>query len=721
MKPINFHLASSRLFLFFIVNIVVQSGSFALAEQAAQQESLDDNATSEASVAAEEEASPTEITITADPFNHSLLEHSSPASVLGKDEVLRRAEATIGETIGSEPGVSSSYFGPGASRPVIRGNAGDRIRVLKNGIGTLDVSNTSEDHAVSSNPLAAESIEILRGPETLLFGSSAIGGVVNITDNSIPEREIGAPLTGSADFRTGVADDELSGAVKLEGQAKKFNWHLDYFHQDTEDIEIPGLAESAALREQEAAEGEMHEEEESSGKLRNSATRSQGFTAGGSYVWEKGFFGISVSGNESKYGVPGHIEGEEHSPGEEAEEEEEEADVAIDLQQLRVDLRGRVDELSNAFKTGKFKLGLATYEHTEFEGSEVGTKFENDGLEGRLELTHNPILSMEGVLGFQTQASKFSAVGDESFLPATDTISPALFLFEELPLNDFWKLQAGTRYEFVNYKAEGFSSDEFHPLGFSTGVVWNPTGRNDYTVGLSFAFTQRSPSVSELYADGAHVARQIFEVGNPDLSVEQSYGLDWTMKKNRGLLTGAVNLFVQNYDDYINLSATGSDQDGLPAFNYESIRALFWGFETEATLHLHEALELWAHDLDLGVQVDFVRAKNESTDSDLPRIPPFRSIVGLDYRYKFLFGARVEGVFVAEQDKIADSELPTDSYQMLNADLNYNYSFDRGYELTFYVRGTNLTDEEARIHSSFLKDLAPLRGRSVLFGLRGSF
>ena len=704
--------------LFFISQILGFGSSSAFAEESAEQKTENEDVAGEVNFTEEEKRSLTEITITADPFNHSLLEHSSPATVLSGDEVMKKAEPTIGETIGKEPGVSSSYFGPGSSRPIIRGNAGDRVRVLKNGIGTLDVSNTSEDHAVSSNPLAAESIEILRGPETLLFGSSAIGGVVNITDNSIPEEEVGAPLTGVLDYRQGTADDELSGAVKLEGQAEKFNWHADYFHQDTDDIDIPGFAESAALREQEAAEGEGHEEEISNGKLLNSATRSQGFTLGGSYIWEKGFFGVSVTGNESNYGVPGHVEEEEHSVDEDVEEE---AGVKIDMEQARVDVRGRVDEVSKDIETAKFKLGFATYQHEELEGGAVGSKFENDALEGRIELIHAPVSSFEGVLGFQVQASDFSAVGEESFLPPTDTFSPALFLFEELPLNDFWKLQAGARYDFVSYRAEGFSNDEFNPLGLSTGAVWSPTGGNDYTLGLSFAYTQRSPSVSELYADGAHVARQIFEVGDPDLSVEQSYGFDFTMKKNSGLITAVVNLFVQDYDEYINLSATGEEEDGLPVFDYESIRALFWGFETEATLHLHEALELWVHDLDFDVQVDFVRAKNQSKSSDLPRIPPLRTIVGFDYAYKFLFGARVEGVFVAEQDDTADFELPTDSYQLLNADLNFNLPVCGDSELTFYVRGSNLTDEEARVHSSFLKDQAPLRGRSILFGVRGSF
>lgn len=758
------------------------------------------------SVRQEEIESLSAIRITADPFTPSLAEYASPATVVEKKDILRQGETTIGETLRNQPGVSSTYFGPGASRPVIRGNAGERVRVLKNGVGSFDVSNTSEDHAISSNPLTAESVEILRGPETLLFGTSAIGGVVNVTDNSLPETEIGSPVTGALDYRQGTADDELSGAIKLEGQVNKFNWHLDYFHQDTNDIDIPGLAESEALRAQEEAEGEDHEETISDGKLLSSATRSQGFTAGGSYIWKKGFIGISVKGWKSNYGVPGHAhpegEGHGHSHGHDDEEDEhhdddehhdegehedehheehedehhdddehhgehsreelhehdedehhedeivfadedhdhedehedehdheeedghgddEEAGVAINAKQLRVDVRGQIRDVSSAIESIRFRLGASTYEHEEVEGDFVGTKFDKDAGEGRIELSHTPLGSLEGVLGFQIQASDFSAIGEEAFLPEVSTLSPSVFVFEELPISETFKLQAGARYDYVNHDAEGFSTGEFHPIGFSTGFVYDPTGTADYTLGLSAAYTQRAPAATELYANGAHVARQIFEVGDESLEEERSYGLDLTAKKNTGLLTGEVNLFIQDYDDYVNLAATGEESEGLPVFRYDAVDALFWGFEVQGTLHLHEALGLWAHDLDLLGQVDYVRARNTSDSEDLPRIPPLRTIVGFEYGYKDFFTADVEGVFAAKQNETPDFELPTDAYQLLNAGVRFNLPVAESKELSVYVRGSNLTDEEARVHSSFLKDLAPLRGRSLLFGVRGVF
>ncbi len=521
------------------------------------------------------------------------------------------------------------------------------------------------------------------------------------------------------DYRQGTADDEISGAIKLEGQAGKFNWHVDGYQQDTNDIDIPGSAESAALEALEEEEGEEHEQE-ADGKLQESATRSRGTTVGGSYVWQDGFIGTSVTAYGSKYGIPGHAHEEEEHEHEEEQEHGEEA-VAIDLEQWRVDVRGEVRNVSESIEKARFKFGYSNYDHKELEGDEVGTRFENNAGEGRVEVVHVPVLGFQGVIGTQLNASEFEAIGEEALVPGIDRFSPAVFLFEELPFDDFWKLQLGGRYEHVNLDAEGFSSEDFNPFSLSTGVVWDPIGSDDYIVGLSFAVSERAPSGIELYADGPHIARQIFEVGDSSLDNEHSYGFDLTFRKNTGLVTGAASFFFQEYDDYINLTGNGGEEDGLPVFMYEDIRARFWGFEVESTVHLHEVLNLWAHDLDFDVQVDMTRGKNRTASDDLSRIPPVRTLVRLRYDWKNTIGAQVEGIFVEEQNKTSNFELPTDSYQLLNASTHYNAQINNDYGLTFYVRGTNLTDEEARIHSSFIKDLAPLRGRSLLFGVRGEF
>lgn len=706
------------------------------------------------------------VTISANPLNPSLLEYGKPLSVMGEEEIQSRMEPTLGETVRLEPGVRSSFFGQGASRPVIRGFAGERVRVLKNGVTTGDVSDISEDHVVVADPMQAEQIEILRGPETLLYGSGAIGGAVNVTDDSIPETPLGKPFEGNVLGQLGdSADNERTLGVKFRGEQGHFNWFASGFVRETDDYEIPGFAESSRFREMEEMEhdhrhevehvGEMHEddhdldhehehehedehghegEEEVRGKLENSDTETWGATAGGSYVWDKGFFGLSVSGFGSDYGVPGHVhaEGEEHGHGEEEEhgEEEhedehhhelgEEEDVRIEAEQLRVDMRGRVDDVSEAIESIKFRVGLADYEHDEIEGGSIGTTYERDTVDARVEFLHAPISGLSGAVGFQLLYDDFSALGDEAFLMPVETWTPALFLFEEAEVSDSLDFRFGGRVEAVSHDPEGQSSEDFVPFSVSAGPVWDPTGEGDYSVGLTFAYTERAPNAVELFSEGAHLARQIFEIGNSDLDKEASWGVDLSVRKNDGVVTGAFTPFYQGFSNYINLAGTGAEDEGLPVFAYEEIDAYFWGFEFESALHLEELFDMGPHAVSLEYQADYVRARNEDVSGNIPRIPPLRNIVRARYNFRDAFEALIEGVFVEEQDDLAEFEIPTDSYTLLNTEASVKLPFLKEKDLRLFARGTNLTDDEARVHSSFLKDLAPLRGRAFLFGLRAN-
>jgi iron complex outermembrane receptor protein len=685
------------------------------------------------------------ITVSANPLNPSLLEYGKPISVVGEEEIESRMEATLGETIRLEPGVRSSFFGQGASRPVIRGFAGDRVRVLKNGVSTGDVSDISEDHVVVADPMQATQIEILRGPETLLYGSGAIGGAVNVTDDSIPEYSIGKPFEGKVLGQAGdSADNEKTLGAKLQGEAGNINWHLSGFVRETDDYEIPGFAESSGLRELEEAEHgheeEFHEEgehdedhhddehdhdgeEESRGKLANSDTETWGATVGGSYVWDNGFFGVSVGGFESDYGVPGHVHAEEEHGEEDHEHEddfgeEEDEDVRIEAEQLRLDMRGRVDAVSESIESVKFRVGLADYEHDEIEGGSISTTYERDTVDTRVEFLHAPIAGFKGAAGLQLLYDDFSAVGEEAFLMPVETWSPAVFLFEEVGLSESYSFRFGGRVEAVNHDPQGRSSEDFVPFSVSAGPLWNPGGTGEYSVGLTFAYTERAPNTVELFADGEHLARQIVEIGNSDLDKEASWGADLVVRKNRGLVTGAFTPFYQGFSNYINLSGTGAEEEGLPVFAYEEIDAYFWGFELESALHFDELVDLGEQAISLEYQVDYVRARNEDADSNIPRVPPLRNIVRARYNYDELFEALVEGVFVEEQDDVAEFELATESYVLLNTEANVRLPFMDGSDLRLFARGTNLADDEARVHSSFLKDLAPLRGRAFLFGVR---
>jgi iron complex outermembrane receptor protein len=700
----------------------------------------------------------TSILITANPQQPSILEYSKPASVMTREQLITRGETTLGEALQLQPGMSSTYFGPGASRPVIRGFAGERIRVLRNGIGTLDVSNSSEDHQVTVNPLNADTIEVLRGPETLLYGSSAIGGVVNMTDTTIAERSIGEDLVGSVLLRGESVDNELTGALRLDGSVGGFNWHFSGLNQNTDDVSIPGFAESRRQREQESlmhGEGEDHhdhehgsdghesEEEYARGTLPNSSTNNGTYTAGGSYVWQQGFFGASFTQYNSRYGIPGHQHGEvhddhDHESHDDAEmgerisrddvhesdehlHDERESLPVVDLDQWRIDTRGALYNVTENIDQLRFRFGGSRYDHKELEGATAGTLFSNDAVEARMEAVHSFAGGFRGVLGSQLESSHFDAVGDEAFVPGFNKIAPGVFLYEQYAISSELDYLVGARYEFNRVDPRRGDARSFEPLSASTGVSWKLDSEQQYVAGLNVAFTERAPSPFELYADGIHAARQIYESGDSQLGKERAVGVDLTLKRNTGIITGSVNGFIQQYSDYINLAPTSRDVDGFQVFQYDDVRARISGFETEATFHAHDLYDLGAHHIDLTSQFDYVHARDLTNNDYLPRIPPFRAIVRAAYDYKEVFFAMLEGVAAVAQSNTAPGELASDAYQLLNASFSIRSPLPKKRVINYFIRGLNLTNEEARLHASFIKDLAPLPGRSVLAGVEIQF
>lgn len=677
-----------------------------------------------------EDSKVTEILVTGALSPIGLERLGKPVSIVTHEELQERSEPTVGELLSSEPGVSSSYFGPGASRPVIRGQSKQRVRVLENGLESGDVSDVSDDHAVAADPISLQRIDVLRGPSTLLYGSSAIGGVVNMIDESIAEESVGVPLTGEVDLRKGdSADSETTGAAALNGELGSFNWHFSGFSRDTDDIEIPGFAESERFREAEEsehdAEHEHEEEEEVRGKLENSDSRAHGFKLGGSQVWNDGFFGVAVRTLDSKYGIPGghhHDEEEEDlgNPEEHHDEhsgEEEEALPRIDLEQFRLESRGEVRLEQGFFDKVRFGGAYSNYEHSELEGDQVATKFEKDAFDGRLELTHRHEDGFEGGAGFQLRYDDFKATGEEAFLPPSKTFAPAFFAVEDYKISENLVWQLGGRYEFTEVDAGATGSEQFNMVSASTGFVRNFDSEGVYTSGLTFSYNERAPTSTELFADGAHLATQTFEVGDPNLDKEKSAGVELVFRKNSGPVTGQTSFFFQQYSDYINLAPSGEEDDELPIYLYEMDRARFWGFESEAEY------QLFADDtqgLHLYGQIDYVRGDNLSSNDSLPRITPLRGKVGIKYQLEQT-SAYIENLFVAKQDRTADFELPTDDYSLLNAGVAYQLPIDDKNTYELYARGTNLTDEEARVHTSFLKDVAPLRGRAFFAGIKVSF
>ena len=653
------------------------------------------------------------VTATAEPRRQ--LDVAQPTSVLSGEELATRSGTTLGETLSEQPGVSSTYFGPGAGRPIIRGFGGDRIRVLESGLGSADASSTSPDHAVSSDPMAAERIEVIRGPATLLYGSSAVGGVVNVMNERIPPYVPEESLTGNLHLRGGSAADERSGSLELEGAwGERLAWHADYLARDTHDFEIPGFAEVDRLREEEH-EGE--DEETDRGIIENSSQETESGSFGLSWVADQGFLGISVSGMDTNYGVPGHAHGheaegepEEGDGEEDGHEEEEEAPVRIDLQQRRVDLAGELLRDTGPFRGMKLRLGAADYQHLELEGAAVGTVFENEALEGRLELVQRPFGRLSGTIGLQGSTSDFSASGEEAFVPPSSTDLLALFAYEEVDLAPF-RLQFGGRWETQDVSVETDLPDRsFDAVSVSAGGIWPVDAHQD--LALTLSRSERIPTANELYANGPHAATRAFEVGDVDLGKEVALGVDLSLRRHEGRVSGTLTGFFNRFDDYVFERFTGEEEDGLPVIQFTQRDAEFWGAEAQALVDLYRSE---ASHLVLELRGDLVRAELRETGEPLPRIPPLRLGAGLDYHRGpwRLFG---EARWSDEQDRLAENETPTDSHTLVNAAASYRFLLGDTV-LDVFLRGRNLTDEEARLHTSFLKDQVPLPGRDVSLGV----
>ncbi|MBX3741940.1 MAG: TonB-dependent receptor [Akkermansiaceae bacterium] len=646
-----------------------------------------------------------EITVSASRLGESASDLAQPVTVLEGRELLLNLEATLGETLSKQPGVRSTYFGPASSRPVIRGLDGDRIRVLQNGLNTIDASATSFDHAVSFDPVSVSKIEVVRGPATVLFGPNALGGVVNVTDNRIPSERIGEWVRGSVGTRASSADNGIASDFELEGGVGGFAWHLEGYKRNIEELEIPGYARSKRLRDANPGAPENDERR----TLENSWFNTEGFSAGASYIWDGGYFGLAYSGFDTDYGSP------------------VEKDVSIDMRQRRWDFHGAFHEPFQGVKEVKYRFATSNYEHTEFDGPAPGTSFTNDGYDGRVELSHEKWGPLQGTFGYQIQRSDFEAVGAEKFLPHVLTQSHSAFIFEEMELSARWRLEGGLRYDHASAKASedvAFGPDRernFDSLSGSVGIVFTPN--DDYKVALSSSWTERAPTYQELYAGGPHVATGAFEVGDDGLGTEKSLGFDLSFRKVTGSVTGAVTVFYNRFNDYIGLFPTGGvSLGGLPIYAYQGTDAEFFGAEVETTFHLLGPVvagEVAEDHLNVELSADYVQANDRKTGDPLPRISPFHASAALDYK-KGAFGARLESVFSAHQAETADNELPTDSYVMFNAALSYTIT-SGPVTTDLYIKGVNLTDEEAREHTSFLKDSVPLNGRGVVAGVKVNF
>lgn len=642
-----------------------------------------------------------EVEVVGVPINRRASELAQAVSVLESETLDRIRSTNLGETLAGQLGVNSSYFGTGASRPIIRGLAGARVRTLEDGIDSLDVSTLSADHAVSIDPLIAEQIEIFRGPTTLLYGSGAVGGVVNTITRRIPEDAPEDGLEGAAELRGDSAAAERSIALRLDGGRDRVAWHFDALRRDTGDYDIPGRAEH---------DPSSADSTEPAGVLENSDLEIESASFGASWLQDNGFVGAAISSYATVYGVPGH----HHHDEEEEDGAEHEAPVRIDLKQTRFDLKGERLMLGGPFDAVSFRLGVNDYEHVELEGEAVGTRFTNDAYEARVELIHSPIGRWHGALGVQLGEREFAAVGDEAFVPPVDTATYGVFLLERLDLPR-WQLEFGGRVENQRHRPSGGagkSEDSASSLSFA---ALRELGRG-YALALNVAHAERLPVAEELYANGPHLASRTYEVGDVALRGETSRHLDVGIRKTEGALTWGATAFVTSYRDFIYLRHSGALDPlyGLPIYSYVQQDADLFGYELEL---FTPVADVGGGEVDLRLFADYVEGELD-TGEHLPRLPPLRYGARLQYHDDRL-AAGLEATRYDRQTKVAPFEEPTAGYTMVNADLQWRFEAAGGLEL--FLRGANLLDEEARKHTSLVKDIAPLPGRNYTLGLRGRF
>lgn len=711
------------------------------------------------------------LVITATPLNRSVLESATPVSIIAGEDLKQRIAPTLGETLKNVPGVHSTYFGPVSSSPIIRGLDGPRIKVVQNGLDVSDASRVGPDHVVSTETSNAEQIEVLRGPATLLYGSGAIGGVVNVVDNRLP-KEQREETEGQVSYLHDTVSDEDTFSINLDGGSGNFAWHLDAFDRTTENYEIPGPAEA----DDHGDEDDGHEDEDT-GELENSFIDANGFTAGFGWIEDDFRAAFSFGKLKSEYGIPGHGHGEEEGHEDEHDEEEEghedehgEEELFGQLDQDRYQAMVDWLNLDGFLSEVHIHAAYTDYTHAEIEEGEVGTRFDNESTELRVWSKHKTLNGWDGVIGINYVDTDFSALGEEAFSPATQSDMIALFILEEKRYGKFlWQL--GGRIESTEitpdnsffeededeHEEEGeehvpiaFDSQSYTALSVSAGTVWQLSDNS--SLALNYAHSERAPTSAEIFSNGPHIGTSTFEIGAgfnvvaegdgfevvqsaDKVEKEVSNNIDLTYRVSGEHLEASFSLFYNQIDDYLFQQNTGffaedghgheeeeghdeeeeghgDEEEGeLPVFAFRQQDADIYGFEAELDWHISENLRLDTY-------ADFTRAELENGDN-VPRIPPLR--IGVELHWEAdNWHAELGSTYYAEQDRITEFETVTDSYTLVNAAFNYYLDVD-GREIVFFVKGNNLTDKLARVHSSFLKDDAPLPGRSFVVGTRVNF
>lgn len=647
-----------------------------------------------------------EVVVTANPLNRNSLEMTQAVSVLAGEALESAKGGNIGETLSEQVGIHNAGFGAAAGRPVIRGLGGKRVRSLESGVGSMDLGDLSPDHAVTIEPLLADRIEVIRGPATLLYGGGAIGGVVNVIDGRIPEHRMN-DFSAALELRGSSVDSGKAGTVRMDMPVGDFAVHVDGFRRNHHDYQLP---EGAV---------ELHTGEELEEVLHNSSSETRGGAAG--FSWQKNdlLAGFAISEYQSLYGVPGHAHGEDHGEehdeehkDEHGEEHEEEA-VRIDMKAKRIQSLLRYESKS-LLQQLEWRFASVDYQHREIEDDKVSTFFESEDFDSRLVMNLAPVMGWSSVAGWQMTSKDLQVTGEEAFIPDNKTTQNGLFMLLEKPIANL-RLEAGFRFDRQKTEAVGMPTHESDHSSISFG--WSHKLADGWRWRGQFSRAGRMPGVQELFANGPHVAMQIYEIGNSGLANETSsnmdLGLDWHGKKTEFHL----DLFKNRIDHYISLAATGDEEEGFPVYEWQARDADFQGME----LTLDYELSAKDHPLGamtLGFDADRIEATYRDS-GNVPRIPPMRAGVRVNWeKDRWFANMALKRYFT--QDHTADFEEPTPAFTMLNASASYIMPL-AAYEMEWFFKGKNLLDADARNHSSVVKDFVPMPGRGFELGLRMFF
>lgn len=671
-----------------------------------------------------------EIVVTAPYFER--LDLLAGTSALSGEELAQQSRGQIGDTLLSLPGVSATSFTPGSSRPVLRGFQGNRVAVLTDGIGNIDASNTSADHAVTIESLSTERIEVLRGPAVLLFGGQAVGGAVNAIDKRIPRDVPKEAVHVDALAGYGSAADEWSGGASVDVPVTdRLVIHADGSYRKSDDLRIAGYQLSPALRDEvfdladeEEAEGELEEAEElreaaeNRGRVPNSAVETWTAGVGTAFIDDGGNLGVSFSIYDTKYGIParpgvGHHE-ETTGTGEQvAMAEAGEEAVTIGLRQYRADIRGEVETGGGFLEKLTFRAGYADYEHTEFEGDEIGTVFKSNGFEARAEAVQANRDGWRGASGIQYLSRDFEAIGAEAFVPPNRTRQLGLFSLQEFDLGGL-HLEAALRYDRVKQEAQTLGiTRNFNNVSAAFGMAYLI---GDLKIGINASRTGRAPAVEELFSDGPHIATQAYEIGDPDLRSEKAWNAELYARFDSSNVDATVTVYSNWFDGFIYEDATGAEEDDLPVFQYFQSDARCWGFEADVSARLGR---VGGFDFVVDGVADYTRASISNGGGPVPRIPPLRLLGGVELQSGNL-DLRGEVEWADDQRRTAAFETETAGFTLVNASASWR-PFGRDRNIALIASVNNIFDVSARRAASFTKDYVPLAGRDFRVTARLSF